>query len=66
MCQDKEELAYQSSSLIIMKVYQRADVTLALPPPGVHELLGLLVAELHVISAAPPLPLDPLSWTSTG
>lgn len=60
------KITYQSSGLIIMKVYQCADVTLALPPSGIHELFGLLVAELHIVSAAPPLPLDPLSWANTG
>lgn len=66
MCQDKDEISYQSTGFIIMKVYQRADVTLSLPPPGVHKLLGLLIAELHVVSTATPLPLDPLGWANTG
>lgn len=44
-----------------MEIDQRPDVTLALFPLGIHELLGLLVAKLHIVSAAAPLPLDSLA-----
>lgn len=54
------ETAYQSASFVIVQVDERPDVTLAFPPLGIHKLLWLFITKLHIISAAPPLPLDPV------
>ena len=42
-----------------MQLNHGRDVTTPplLAPPGIHELLGLPVAEVDVVAAAPPLPL---------
>ena len=50
---------HPSSGLVIMQLNHGRDVTTPplLAPPGIHELLGLPVAEVDVVAAAPPLPL---------
>lgn len=47
---------YQASGFIVVQVNKSSDVIFALLALGIHELLGFLIAKLHIIPAAPPLP----------
>lgn len=51
---------YLSSSLVIVQTNEGRDIStpfFRLASHGIHELSRLLVSELHVVSAAAPLPL---------
>jgi len=58
---------YQAPGFVVVQVDKSSDVIFAFLALGIHELLGFLVAELHVVPAAPPLPGRALSaWTRCG
>lgn len=56
-----ETVTYQPPGLVVVQVNEGPDVALASSSLCVHELLRLLVAKLHVVAAAAPLPLGPVA-----
>lgn len=47
---------YQAPGFVVVQVNKSSDVIFAFLVLGIHELLGFLVAKLHIIPTAPPLP----------
>lgn len=58
---------YQAPGFVVVQVDKSSDVIFAFLVLGIHELLGFLVAELHIIPTAPPLPGGALcAWPRGG
>lgn len=47
---------YQAPGFVVVQVDESSDVIFAFLALGIHELLGFLVAKLHVVPTAPPFP----------
>jgi len=56
----KKLVSYQPASFIVVEVNERPDIAFAPSPPGIHKLFWLFITKLHIISAPPPLPLNPI------
>lgn len=58
---------YQAPGFVVVQVDKSSDVIFAFLVLGIHELLGFLVAKLHIIPTAPPLPGGALcAWPRCG